>query len=272
MKGVKEYYKINEISKLYGIGIDSLRYYERLGILQPRRDTNGYRLYSLKEIYKLNIIRDLRTLDFSMKQIKEYLDHQSIGNTLDLLNKEQEFIHGQIATLRKREMILQKRIEDLHAAASIVPGGFSVLTLPQRPCVRLNETITRDEEMDLLIKRIHSRYESKILDLGTQSIGASIAREDIEAGKRNVYYSVFFILEQAVEECDFLIPHGVYISCFYRGGYLQNLDRIQEAFTYAAENGYEVIGDPFELYRVDNRDTVDEKEFLTEIQVPVQLA
>ena len=70
---MKDYYKINEIAKLYGIGVDSLRYYERLGILKPRRDTNGYRLYSLKEMYKLNMIRDLRRLNFSMEQIKAYL-------------------------------------------------------------------------------------------------------------------------------------------------------------------------------------------------------
>ena len=47
---MKDYYKINEISKLYGIGVDSLRYYEKLGILRPRRDTNGYRLYDLKDM------------------------------------------------------------------------------------------------------------------------------------------------------------------------------------------------------------------------------
>ena len=66
---MKDYYKINEISKLYGIGVDSLRYYEKLGILRPRRDTNGYRLYDLKDMYKLTVIRDLRKLDFSMAQI-----------------------------------------------------------------------------------------------------------------------------------------------------------------------------------------------------------
>ena len=43
---MKDYYKINEIARLYGIGVDSLRYYEKLGILKPRRDTNGYRLYN----------------------------------------------------------------------------------------------------------------------------------------------------------------------------------------------------------------------------------
>ena len=89
---MKDYYKINEIAKLYGIGVDSLRYYERLGILQPRRDTNGYRLYPLKEMYKLNMIRDLRQLHFSMAQIKEYLDDQTVDNTLRLLRQEEDLV------------------------------------------------------------------------------------------------------------------------------------------------------------------------------------
>ena len=116
---MKNYYKISEISKLYGIGPDSLRYYERLGILKPKRDTNGYRLYSLKELYKLNIIRDLRTLDFSMEQIKEYLDNQCIDNTLALLYEEQSLLHARIKKLKKREKIMKKRILDLTAFSKV---------------------------------------------------------------------------------------------------------------------------------------------------------
>ena len=37
---MKQYYKINEIAKQYNIGVDSLRYYEELGILQPKRGEN----------------------------------------------------------------------------------------------------------------------------------------------------------------------------------------------------------------------------------------
>ena len=38
----KKYYTIGDISKLYGIGADSLRYYERKGILHPIRGSNGF--------------------------------------------------------------------------------------------------------------------------------------------------------------------------------------------------------------------------------------
>lgn len=41
---MKEYYTVSEISRLYGIGIDSLRYYEKIGALSPRRGENNYRL------------------------------------------------------------------------------------------------------------------------------------------------------------------------------------------------------------------------------------
>ena len=57
---MKDYYKIGEISKIYGIGRDSLMYYEEIGILNPFRDSNGYRLYSITDIWKLNLIKELR--------------------------------------------------------------------------------------------------------------------------------------------------------------------------------------------------------------------
>ena len=47
---MKEYYKIGEISKLYSIGTDSLGYYEEIGILKPKRDDNGYRMYSINAV------------------------------------------------------------------------------------------------------------------------------------------------------------------------------------------------------------------------------
>ena len=67
---MKQFFKINEISKLYNIGPDSLRYYEKLGLLAPKRGKNNYRLYTLDDLWRLNIIRDLRRLGFPMEKIQ----------------------------------------------------------------------------------------------------------------------------------------------------------------------------------------------------------
>lgn len=264
---MKNYYKISEISKLYDIGVDSLRYYEKLGILTPKRDTNGYRLYNLTDLYKLNIIRDLRALDFSMSQIKDYLDKQSLENTLSLLYQEQEMINQEMENLKKKQLILQDRIRSLSESYHIETGCMKIHSFPARYCVRLSEHITRDEEMDLLIKKLHQKHETKIRDLGNLTIGAFLSMPFIEKGIANVYDSVFFVLEQETKEYDFFLPEGNYLSYFYRGGYEQNAKRTKEMLTYIQKNSIASSNSPFELFTIDNRDTMKTEEFLTEIQI-----
>lgn len=266
---MKEYYKINEISKLYGVGTDSLRYYEKLGILKPHRDKNGYRLYSLKDMYKLNMIRDLRSLDFSMQQIKEYLDEQSLFNTLSTLRQEISLVHSRMDELKNKERLLRKRISSLTQAMQKETGVFKIIALPQRLCVRINEHITRDEEMDFVMKKLHRIHEQKIKDFGNQTVGASFAMEKLSRGESNVYDSVFFVLDAHIGAYDFELPEGDYLSCFYRGSYEQNGWRVQEALSWIQKQGLRALGSPFELYAIDNRDTGLESEFLTEIQIRV---
>lgn len=267
---MKDYYKINEISKLYGIGVDSLRYYEKIGVLVPRRGTNGYRLYGLHDIYKLNIIRDLRQLDFSMQQIKEYLDHQSIENTLDLLHKEQKLIQIKLEKLQTTKRKIQERIHVLSAASQIKTDTFTIKSMPDRTCLQLNTRITRDEEMDFAIKKLHRKHESIIQDFGNQLFGASVSVGDLNKGIKNVFNSVFFILYYENIEYDFVLPEGDYLSLYYRGDYSQSYNRILDIINYAKEKGYQLLSDPFEIYEVDNRDTIRSEEFLTEIQVRIQ--
>ena len=85
---MKEYYKIGEISKLYNIGTDSLRYYEEIGILRPRRDENGYRMYSVGDIRTLNVLRELRSIGFPMKDIKAHLKDFDVQQTLDMFAED----------------------------------------------------------------------------------------------------------------------------------------------------------------------------------------
>lgn len=268
---MKDYYKINEIARLYGIGPDSLRYYEKLGLLSPRRDTNGYRLYNLKDMYKLTVIRDLRKLDFSMAQIREFLEGQCIDNTLAQLRREQSILEEKLQEMKRRKSLIEKRIEGLEAAEKIETGTITLLEMPERRCVLLEQYITKDEEMDLVIKKLHRQHEDRIQDLGTQTIGAFFSEDVIREGIPNSYDSVFFVLEDGTGESDFVLPAGRYASCFYRGGYEQNAEQVHRMLDYLEEAGVRASDSAFELYRIDNRDTIREEEFLTEIQIPVKV-
>ena len=59
---MKRYYRVGELAKLYGASPDLLRYYEEKGLLCPQRQENGYRAYRVQDVWRLNVIRDLRVL------------------------------------------------------------------------------------------------------------------------------------------------------------------------------------------------------------------
>ena len=64
-------YKIGEVTKLTGLSADTLRYYEKLGVLSGvSRNAAGVRLYSDKNISTLKFIRRAQQMNFSLLEIK----------------------------------------------------------------------------------------------------------------------------------------------------------------------------------------------------------
>jgi MerR family copper efflux transcriptional regulator len=65
---------IGQLAKRGGVGIDTVRYYERNGLLTPHtRLASGYRRYSELELARLRFIRRAQALGFTLKEIKELL-------------------------------------------------------------------------------------------------------------------------------------------------------------------------------------------------------
>lgn len=65
---------IGAIAKRAGVGVDTVRYYERAGLLEPRqRLASGYRRYTDDEVARLRFIRRAQALGFSLKEIHELL-------------------------------------------------------------------------------------------------------------------------------------------------------------------------------------------------------
>lgn len=65
---------ISQLAKHGGVGIDTVRYYERHGLLTPRlRLASGYRRYGEVELARLRFIRRAQGLGFTLKEIQQLL-------------------------------------------------------------------------------------------------------------------------------------------------------------------------------------------------------
>ena len=65
---------IKEAAALVGATPKALRHYERIGLLNPKREENGYRLYGPADILRLERIRQMQHLGLSLERIQQILD------------------------------------------------------------------------------------------------------------------------------------------------------------------------------------------------------
>ena len=74
--------KIGEVAKHTGIGIETLRFYERSGLLnRPARTESGYRLYDAEALDTLNFIKRAQTLGFTLDEIKRIIAESRAGES-----------------------------------------------------------------------------------------------------------------------------------------------------------------------------------------------
>ncbi len=94
---------IKEAEELTGISRQNIRYYEKMGLLNPKRDAgNGYRKYDEEDIGRLKAILLFRKLDMPLEEIHKLLDHeidlqQALDTQKAYLQKEQQKLEAALA-------------------------------------------------------------------------------------------------------------------------------------------------------------------------------
>ena len=263
---MQDYFKIGEISKLYGIGVDSLRYYEKIGLLTPERSESGYRHYRVEDIWKLNIIRDLRKLDFSMEQIGRYLENHSVDATLRLLQEEDQAITEKIESLQKLQDNVRKRTESIRQALERPLDQITLKTYKERRCYSIPEGYSDEHEMDVLIKRLINMDQEHLYVIGNHQIGTAISLDYARQSGKIRYEGVFVIDPQGEN----ILQAGTYLTVTYRGDYSKSRDWGRRLLSYAEEKGLRLAGDILEILWVDIHISADVQEHITELQVPVE--
>src|SRR5215467_4364439 len=71
--------RVQEFAALAGVTVRALHHYDRLGLLKPRRNGAGYRLYATRDLERLEQIVALQFLGIPLKQIKAMLEKDPRG-------------------------------------------------------------------------------------------------------------------------------------------------------------------------------------------------
>ncbi|MEG0050535.1 MAG: MerR family transcriptional regulator [Terrisporobacter sp.] len=268
---MKRYYKIGELVNLYNIGRDAIKYYEDLNILKPSRDKNGYRIYSIDDICKLNIIRELRNLNMPMKEIKEYLQDRNIESTKKMLEDEMNFISKKIIELEKQKNNIKNRLKVIdNGMKERTFGEVEIRYIEKRKALKVEGNVNNNENIDFLIQEMRKVLEKRFYILGNDNIGSIFDIESLERGILNKYKHAIVFLDNNSSDYNFQLPEGEYLTCTYRGSYENNKMYLYKLYNYAENNNFKVVGEPMEIYEVDISETSEDDEFVTQLQVLIE--
>jgi MerR family copper efflux transcriptional regulator len=95
---------IGAFAKCAGVAVDTVRYYERNGLLRPRsRLASGYRRYGALELARLRFIRRAKALGFSLKEVRELLAlsrGSNVGRIKQTAQRKLQDVERRIASLQ----------------------------------------------------------------------------------------------------------------------------------------------------------------------------
>lgn len=110
---------IGTLAKRAGVRIDTVRYYERTGLLSPKaRLASGYRRYGELELARLRFIRRAQALGFTLKEVRELL---VLSNTRDVARVKRA-AQEKLADVEQRITALERIRKGLVTLVAACPG------------------------------------------------------------------------------------------------------------------------------------------------------
>ncbi|MCH9647561.1 MAG: MerR family transcriptional regulator [Deltaproteobacteria bacterium] len=143
---MEEEVKVGELAQRSGVSVRTLHFYEEVGLLEPsRRTAAGHRVYGLREISRLQQIRSLVQLGFSLEEVSECL-RSTRFSPIQLLQLHLSRLEEDL----ERQRRLRQRLQDLVRHMEAQPGPTA------------NDFLKAIKEMTMLEKHYTPEQLSKL--------------------------------------------------------------------------------------------------------------
>lgn len=268
---------ISEMSKLRNISIDTLKHYDRIGLLKPAyvNPQNQYRYYSAAQYDIIGLIIELRQLGMSLKDIKKYIENRNLANSLQLMEEKGAELKIHIKELTELSDLIQKKIQMIKESQDITmsQGLIAEKVFPKRYAFTFFRNIKDDIEGACAALELEQTLNSKAPTIAAAKLGAFIPREELTPQcQQETFVNFIFIPEDEIDSYETVveIPDGKYICSRYFGTLWQRRQRLNQMLNYIKSNNLTPAGDGLQINIIDETVTEDVNEFVFEIQIPIE--
>ena len=271
----KTKFKIGEFSRMMQVTVKTLRHYEKKGLLLPYEvdEWTGYRYYTICQMQKLNAIRQLQRLGFTLEEIKELYEEDSHVPSVEQLTEKINKTEELLKQLMERRDQLKEWLESSKKHNDM--EKYSIELLPEVIVASHREVISDYGALGMLC------YEK---------IGPEMQRLGCQCPMPGYCFTIEHSEEYSpdsidIEYCEHVVEMGqnshiIQFKCLpavekalcvkHMGPYERFYETFAEVFQYIEENGYRIIDHPRTCYIDGIWNQEDPEKWLSIIQVPIE--
>ncbi|MEG1426095.1 MAG: MerR family transcriptional regulator [Oscillospiraceae bacterium] len=246
-----EYLTIGQMAKTNHVSEQTLRLYDKQGLLCPsqRGNENGYRYYDIRQSARLDMIQYLKSMGLSLKDIRLQLAKDNLDEIVTLLQERSGAIQTQLLHLQRQQHAVERTIHSFERYRSAPPDGCILLEhLEKRQMYCIDSKINfYDYGLDMyeiILRELkESLMENDFSPLCFCNVGSILRKENLLA-KQFLSTEVFVFVEDSTFPIPQLqlIPAGNYL-CVYCDSFEKEKDYARRLLREIAEKNYEICGD-----------------------------
>lgn len=164
---------ITNAVKQFGITSKTLRYYERVGLLETKRADNNYRYYDESEVERIKQIMILRKMQISIRDIIRIYENEDMSTVVEVFVSRINAINDEISALSEL-----KRITNEFLQVMLQNGVTKISTLPIL-YEQMEKHVVDYAELSSLSDRIAKSIEPVILHLQPMRVLSSVCKDGI---------------------------------------------------------------------------------------------
>lgn len=233
----KKMYKIGEVADLYGVSSDILRHYDKIDLLKPKHIAeNGYRYYALEQVFELELILNLRSLDLSLNDIKQVLHpNNSSVDMKDLLLTQADALKAKITSLQSMLAKTERYLDYIEPPDE----DFNIWTLGYRPEIYCLETMFTVHSIPTMkdFKERTQGIKAKWFDVLSFLVRSPVSVLDDPDSFEDVSHFSFGTYESELKGQFSVLPEARAIKCKFHGKEIEFDAIYKDAKRYLEEHG-----------------------------------
>ena len=265
-------FSIGEVSKLHNISIQSLRHYDKIGLLKPAyiNKKSNYRYYSIDNFIMLSFIKQCKVMGLTLEEIKELVNnYTSVNSILDTITKQKELISLRIKELENIKLNVEVLEKKVQKALDEGIGEPFVKHCDKRSYIKYNNVKRYTEEFEIKLTEKIREIEEKY-GLVYKELAFAIPYDEYRLNNNLDYNHLMLCFYDNImsgEEKSGCLAEGKYLTINFEDNYKDTKPYYEKLMKYIVDKGVK-IGDTFyESYILTYVGKGEEVKSLGQIQI-----